>query len=243
MPQPGNYDLNFRPATYWDNPEVRDAILRAVRGSRRRELVRRLLDGELEGPVDAVLLAPALEPALRRAWGAIDPCLMGGEYLPEPEPGEIEVVRLEMDSTTGDVVAVRARLLSDGGIAWRIVDEYLDDTGPWTPASERSERPLSFGEMVDFLDRALPPGKDFTGLVVGFYEFNSDCAEDPDVYRDFFHVSSPFYPQLGRWYDEAVEEAWRKLKARGEESRASSGGEGAAAGQELAEGDLAGVRP
>lgn len=241
MPQPGKYDLHFRPATYWDQPDLREAILRGVRGTRRRELVRRLLDGETGGPVDAALLAPALEPALARAWGAIDPALMGGEYLAELEPGEVEVARLEMDSTTGDVVAVRARLLPDGGIGWRIVDEYLADTGPWTPACERSARPLSFGEMVDFLDRALPPGGDFTGLVVGFYEFNSDCADDPDVYRGFFHVSSPFYPQLGGWYDEALEEAWRRLKGGGEGNPAG-GREGAAAAREAAEGEPAEVR-
>ena len=51
---------------------------------------------------------------------------MGGEYLPDSEAGEVEIVRFELESTMADVISLRARL-ADGKIHYRLVDEYETD--------------------------------------------------------------------------------------------------------------------
>jgi len=39
----------------------------------------------------------------------IHPSFMGGEYLPDYRRDEIEIARIELESTTSDVISVRAR--------------------------------------------------------------------------------------------------------------------------------------
>lgn len=43
---------------------------------------------------------------LTNFWG---PSWMGGEYLPDSEPGEVEIARIVLQSTTMDVFSIRAR--------------------------------------------------------------------------------------------------------------------------------------
>jgi len=76
------------------------------------------------------------------------PRYMGGEYLPDQEEGEVEIARIEIASTTGDVTSVYAR--RDGiEILYRIVDEYEGDT--LSGHTERtSTEPLTLGELADF---------------------------------------------------------------------------------------------
>jgi hypothetical protein len=49
---------------------------------------------------------PALPPNLRQATGALHPSAMGGEYLPDQQEDEIEIARINIDSTTNDVTCV-----------------------------------------------------------------------------------------------------------------------------------------
>ena len=48
---------------------------------------------------------------------------MGGEYLPDYRANEVEIVRIELQSTTADVTSVRARLVGrkDPRIEYRVV--------------------------------------------------------------------------------------------------------------------------
>ena len=46
-----------------------------------------------------------------------------GEYLPNKEDGEVEIVFVETASTTGDVMSLRAKP-DKKGIRYRMVDEY-----------------------------------------------------------------------------------------------------------------------
>jgi len=45
----------------------------------------------------------------REGLGAIHPSFMGGEYLPGYRRNEVEIVRIELDSTTSDAISLRAR--------------------------------------------------------------------------------------------------------------------------------------
>jgi hypothetical protein len=50
---------------------------------------------------------------------------MGGEYLPNLMPNEVEIARVTMTSTTMDVISIRARHTKHK-IIYRIVDEYME---------------------------------------------------------------------------------------------------------------------
>ena len=62
---------------------------------------------------------------------------MGGEYLPDYLPEEVEIARVAMESTTADVISIRAFMEADNLIHYRVVDEY-EFSQPFT----ESPRPL-----------------------------------------------------------------------------------------------------
>ena len=73
---------------------------------------------------------------------------MGGEYLPSYQREETEIGRIELESTTSDVISIRARW-EDGQIHYRVVDEY--DT-EFDCKLDRSDGPLSLDEFIRFID-------------------------------------------------------------------------------------------
>ena len=73
---------------------------------------------------------------------------MGGEYLPGYEEGETEIGRIELQSTTSDVISIRARV-EGGEIRYSVVDEY---NGRFSLACESSEKPFSQGEFIEFIE-------------------------------------------------------------------------------------------
>ena len=87
--------------------------------------------------IEDELIGAEVSYDLRNSLGAIHPHLMGGEYLPSYLEGETEIARIELQSTTSDVISIRARG-QDGIIHYRIVDEYngefilSTETGPKT---------------------------------------------------------------------------------------------------------------
>ena len=79
---------------------------------------------------------------------------MGGEYLPDRRDTEVEIARLNIDSTTSDVTSVYARPGKDR-INYRVVDEYDGDTlsEKRTRSSKRQLlRLLLIDEMNQLLD-------------------------------------------------------------------------------------------
>ena len=92
-----NYD--FRPESFWETaPDPLTAILRNVKG-RRREMIR---DYCTAGKLDELcneLLNDGLDEEARNRLGQIHPSFMGGEYLPNYRRQEVEIVRIELEST------------------------------------------------------------------------------------------------------------------------------------------------
>ena len=72
-----DFDLSFRPETYWEHGDPISAILSGVKGEARRLMIRESLETGQEVP--EWLLDPLLEEEARRFFGSIHPLFMGGE--------------------------------------------------------------------------------------------------------------------------------------------------------------------
>lgn len=154
---------------------------------------------------------------VRDAIGRIHPSLMGGLYLPDFLPGEVEIVRVTLESVTADVLSVRARPLGNR-IAYRVVDEYETVYRAHPPTSTK---PLTFEGIVRLMDTAEPKSDADAGIVLGAVKYNAMGGSDLDQLRAFATVTSKFYLELGRWYARYVgawlDEQIAELRAGGKE--------------------------
>lgn len=195
------YNLNFRPASYWAEPRRKQ--LANIKGEQRKQFVlQQIRDGNDE-TIDQPLLEESLPSDAKAFLGQVHPLYMGGEYLPDYATGEVEIARVSLQSTTGDVISVRARP-KGRFIGYRIVDEY-GTRFKFRP--RRSEEPLTFGELIGLMDGVEHPGREGTGLTNFFRDaLTSMKAEDPFQLVSFVRVSSLFYPDLECWYEDEARE-------------------------------------
>ena len=121
----------------------------------------------------------------RRALGALHPSFMGGEYLPNRQETEVEIARINIDSTTSDVTSVYAKA-GKNRIYYRVGDEYNGDTLS-EKRTQTSKKPLTLGELVAFFLGAWHLNE-----VLEMNELDCEGA------HDFTHPSSEFYPEFGR---------------------------------------------
>lgn len=198
--------LDFRPPTYWPTmPGTRVAVAKIKGTARRGAVLRSLLEGSPSPPED--LLAPSLPDDVRAQLGALHPAYMGGEYLPDLEGDEVEIARLDLASVTADVIAVLARR-EGTEISYRVVDEYETD---YVCAPERSQEPLTLGELVELLDHTVQPDAHLSaaayGLIEGQWEWHLRAGnEAPEHAVRFVSVSSAFYPALSEYYAARAQE-------------------------------------
>src|SRR5438128_2218940 len=173
------YNFAFRPSTYFDTPA---SLLGNVKGEHRRRLAQQAIaNDDKTAPLD-FLLQEKLSDEERQMMASIDPRLMGGEYLADYEPGEVEIARVALDSTTGDVISVRAK--RDGNkIVYRVADEY---SNKYTHTPSESDEPLTMLGLIGLIDSGRAEGWDSEGLT-------NTCPAT---------VSSAFYPQLEQYYED-----------------------------------------
>jgi hypothetical protein len=204
----------FRPESYWDDSNPLQSILKNIKGENRRRMVIDFWNaGQLER-LDEVLLQDEIDEEDRRGLGLTHPSFMGGEYLPTYLPGEVEIARICLRSTTSDVISLRARP-TPSGIAYRIEDEY---EGKFTLPITQSKDPLTLEELVrQFEEGSLDqlPGN----LATGYNDYNAEW-QDRESLRHFTRIESNIYQQLGRHF-EAVFEDW-VLEGREEETLESN---------------------
>ena len=133
-------DLQFRPQSYWDSANPLTAILGNIKGENRRQMARDFITGsaaEILGEINSDLLADVIDDGLRNELGSLHPSWMGGEYLPDYLPGEVEIARIVLASVTQDIISVRARRRRGGTrILYRIVDEYRMSPRTASPATQ-----------------------------------------------------------------------------------------------------------
>ena len=201
---------NFRPKSYWNDSDPLQAILRNIKGENRRQIVIDYWNAGLLENLDQTLLQDELGEDERRGLGRIHPSFMGGEYLPPYLPGEVEIARICLQSTTSDVISLRARPIPTG-IAYRIEDEY---EGKFTLPITRSTKPLSLRELIrQFEDGRLQelPGN----LAAGYNDYNAEW-DDRENLRHFTRIESNIYQQLESHFEVLFEE-W-VLEGREEET-------------------------
>jgi len=194
-------DLSFRPGSYLADRDPVSAIVQDIVGTHRRAMVRDALTGAAPniGELDDTLLANRLPDHERIALGQIHPSFMGGEYLPERLAGEIEIARVELASSTGDVVSLTARRRGRRWV-YTMADEY-DTT--FTLAKQSSAQPLTLAQIVHLLDSADGDMLDTSGhgVVMCWPESARENGDDPEDAAAVVSVSSEVYPELAEYYE------------------------------------------
>jgi hypothetical protein len=207
-------DYDFQPESYWAaarNPL--EAALRNVKGRNRRGMIRDYHEvGNLE-ELDPTLLTDSLDSEERESLGSIDPPFMGGEYLPSSKRGEVEITRIELASTTSDVITIRARP-SGLRILYRVCDEY---NSTYKLPRKSSRQPFSLLEFIRFLDavdQGCPePSWSRFGFVLEANEGNLASGASLEDLQEFTRVDSDFYPELERHYANVIDEWYQARSA------------------------------
>jgi len=191
-------------------------MLRNMKGRRRREMVRDLYAaGKLEG-LSNILLSDSLDDEARKRLGQIHPTFMGGEYLPDYGRHEIEIVRIEPDSTTYDVISLRARPVGSR-IEYNLVYKYESE---FTLPQQTSRRPFSLRQLIRFLDSIQrietgDPSWDRFGFVLSFNQCNLKCGAELEDLQGFTQVHSDQYPELASHHSRKIAEWYAAQEANG----------------------------
>jgi hypothetical protein len=126
---------------------------------------------------------------------------------------EVEITRITLESTTSDVISLRARP-AGSRIKYHVVDEYQTE---FSLPQKTSSRPYSLGELIRFLDSVEHPQADLSwkrfGFVLSFNQCNLDCGTDLETLRDFTSVSSDYYPGLASHYAQVMDE-WYSVQEK-----------------------------
>lgn len=208
-----DFDLAFRP-DYWSPEDPRALILGNVTGEMRRNFLERLIEGDATMAVfiDDEAREEHLAPERRIAQGHFHPSGLGGEFLPEYLPGELEIARIVLESVTMDVVSIRA-LRKEGQIHFRAVWEY-PELGQILLDPTTSEEPLTFGEMIDLVDSVhyFDGEVHEASFIDATRDANVDGGADLETMRYFVTVKSFFYPQLEAFFDLRAQEWYQRKR-------------------------------
>jgi hypothetical protein len=186
--------MAYRPRDYFGRHDIQAALLTRVKGTARRDALREALDTGRINEVPEEIKSAALSPDTRQLAGSLHPHFMSGEYLPTVNGSEVEIARIHIRSTTGDVASVYARLVGRR-IAYRVVDEYGGDTLSGH-ATRTSIKALTMGQLIKFFLEAWE--------LYECLECNFD--DDLDGMLEFFRGESEFYP----CFDEALRQLVRQ---------------------------------
>jgi hypothetical protein len=213
-----NINYSFAPASYWDDPDPLAAILRNVTGENRRQMIRDYWAmGKLD-ELDPALLRDEADDDTRTRLGRIHPSFMGGEYLPKYAPLEVEIARICLQSTTSDVISLRARPVP-GGIAYRVEDEY---EGEFTLPITFSPGPLTLTELIRQFEGGRLKGLDWSGgLALGYNNMNTEGSGDFEGLRHFTRINSTIYRQLGRHFERVFDDWVRECCAERDRNNAN----------------------
>jgi len=192
-------DYTQRPLSYWDDTSVLHATLRNVKGENRRRLIRDFHSLEQLDQVEPGLAKDILSTPECKSLGRIHPTFLGGEFLPDYRTAETEIARIVLDSTTRDVISLRARRTKTGLLRYSIVDEY---EGAFVYPKLPTRDPITLGQIVDWIDQTGISDAPEFGTGLGLIYTVSNFTEGEDVHRleNFTTVESDLYPELAQHY-------------------------------------------
>jgi hypothetical protein len=178
-------DLHFRPSDGIFKLPRATFLLGTVKGEQRRRLINAATRADTLEQLAPWLLQPSLSGIEQTHFERIHPQNMGGEYLPNLRLNEIEIARISIQSTTGDVTSVFCKPTARG-FSYRVVDEYNGEC-LMGKSTRTSKHPLSLGELLTF----------FLGAwnledVLEAHEFDVEAAQD------FVTASSLYYPDFAK---------------------------------------------
>jgi hypothetical protein len=203
-------DYTYRPKSYWDISVPLEVILLNVKGTLRRQMMRDYWNAGAIDDLEQDLIVDCLTEEDRASLGKIHPSFMGGEYLPDYAEGEVEIARVELQSTTADVISIRAKKDGDR-IEYSVVDEYETD---FNVAPKNSERSLTLVELIGLIDGATEEGS----LGLYYTQMNYEGGERSigwlDQMSDFTRVESVFYPQLNLHYEKLLDVWYQEEKRK-----------------------------
>ena len=204
------FDLSYRPDTYWPESLDREQLLARIQGEARRDIVRQTLDEGDISDLDPVLAADELDEENRRGWGLIHPALMGGEYLPSLGAEDVEIARISLASVTSDQISIRASN-TVGEIRYSVCDEYETE---FDLAFSSSEQPLSLAELVQLIEGSgNPEEQEAGGLLICHWENMISWGESLDEAIGFAWVESAWYPELAAYYEQVASD-WCEQKQK-----------------------------
>lgn len=192
-------DFSFRPKTYFWPLPLATHLLAQIKGAERKVALQELIAAGRLHEVSAFLTTASLNDAERAAVGRLHPAFMGGEYLPDLQPNEVEIARITIASTTQDVTSIYARR-GKRRIYYRVVDDYEGETLA-EKRTRTSRQPLTLSQLEAFFNQAWSI---FDVLEMNF----GDCGYDVDRMLNFVvGVESSFYPELETLYTRRIA-AW-----------------------------------
>ncbi len=212
VPQIAGIDLDFRPHSYIADESPIEIILQSIMGENRRQMARGMLeamsDHELECMRDEVL-HNGFPSYFQNYLESRDWSWMGGEYLPQLMPGEFEIARVVLQSTTQDVYSLRARRSSKTGrYYYRFVDEYLCS---FVLTRKSSTGPLTMRQLIRLIDSADMDGTNPTWAWPGpvrlpefFVYYNIGNPGEAEKGLAFISLDSVVYPQLNSYYEQRM---------------------------------------
>jgi len=196
-------DESYRPANYFWAYDRGIRLASNIKGAERKAMYERLLKEGDSGACDEIFMQPSLAIEQRRMANT-HPAFMGGEYLPDCDPNEVEIARITIASTTQDVTCVYAKRVT-GGIDYRVVDEYEGMTLDDETTHHKTEY-MSLSELVKFLMTAWDLRM---VLDANFVEHGYPRGHARGFIVD---ASSSFYAQFGDAMDNFVED-WVRSKS------------------------------
>jgi hypothetical protein len=181
-------DGSYRPTDYFWAYDRGIRLASNIKGAERKALYERLLKEGDSGACDQIFMQPSLTVEQRRIANT-HPAFMGGEYLPDCAPNEVEIARVTIASTTQDVTCIYAKRIT-GGIEYRVVDEYEGMTLDDESISFRAEL-MTLSELVQFLTN----GWDLRLVLAANFE---EHGYPKNKVKSFIvDASSSFYAQFG----------------------------------------------
>ena len=143
----------LRPDYFAETNDDGLRVLMRIKGSYRRYFVACAIRDTGLDSVPELWRQESLTEMFKQVLGSRNPSYRGGEDLPDLDPGEVEIARVQLlNSVHGEVTSLRARRQARR-IALRVVDEYETE---FDLPSTTISKPFTAEELLESLAQCDP---------------------------------------------------------------------------------------